>query len=76
METNRIGLNGKKVWHKARFISKMLRKAVDLYFCVICVSFRELPDLTDGENDNEIRAANQRFRAIKQTVTMTLQTTI
>ncbi len=45
-----------------------VEKAIDFYFSDICVSLRKLPDITDIEKDNEIKAAKQHLSDIKQFV--------
>lgn len=45
-----------------------VEKAIDFYFCDICVSFRALGNFTDEEKDREIWAAKQHLSAIKQAV--------
>lgn len=45
-----------------------VEKAVDFYFSEMCVSFRALSNLTDGEKDREIKAVKQQLDSIKQTV--------
>lgn len=45
-----------------------VEKAVDFYFSDICLSFRKLPNITDGEKDREIKDAKNHLYSIKQTV--------
>lgn len=50
----------------------LVEDAVDFYFSEACVSFRQLPGMTDDFKDNQIAIAKQLLPSFKEYVCITL----